>query len=165
LTAQGAVVYFFMRMSGMVSATVQHALRALVLLATLPAGGRLRTRELASLTRTPLNYLAKILVQLEHAGLVEARRGKNGGYRLAERPEEVSIERVVHVLEGAKEPTSCLLANFKSCSDEDGCPVHQRFRAVRQAWLEFVRSTTLADILAQWEARDPQTLFAQREES
>lgn len=130
----------------MLSTTTQHALRALTALAVLPPGARLLTRELARITHTPVNYLGKILVTLEHAGLVMGRRGLHGGYRLAKQPEEVSLALVVQVLEGNAGLPTCLLAGFRSCCDENGCPVHNRFRELREQWHQFLEETTLADL-------------------
>lgn len=139
----------------MLSTTTQHALRALTVLASLPPGARVLTRELAEVTFTPLNYLSKILVTLEHAGIVEGKRGTGGGYRLAKPAEEVSLAEIVRVLEGQSGLPTCLLAGFRECSDENGCPAHGQFRAVRRAWEEFLEKSTLAAI-ARGAGRDPE---------
>ncbi|MGC8915409.1 MAG: RrF2 family transcriptional regulator [Thermoanaerobaculum sp.] len=142
----------------MLTATTQHALRALAALAALPPGARVLARELARVTNTPLNYMGKILVSLEHAGFVDGKRGARGGYRLAKRPEEITLAEVVRLFEGSSGLPSCLMAGFRNCSDEDGCPVHSEFKKVRQAWEDFLSRTTLSAV-AQGAAKD---LEAQR---
>ncbi len=130
----------------MLTTTTQHALRALTTLAVLPPGQRLLTRELARITRTPVNYLGKILVTLEHAGLVSGKRGLHGGYCLGKPAHEIPLSLVVQVLEGQGGLPTCLLAGFRDCSDENGCPVHSRFRHLRTQWEQFLAETTLADL-------------------
>lgn len=130
----------------MLTTTTQHALRALTALAVLPPGQRLLTRELARITRTPVNYLSKILVTLEHAGLVTGKRGLHGGYCLAKKPEDISLAWVVQVLEGPGGSPTCLLAGFRDCSDENGCPAHQRFRKLRAQWEQFLADTSVAHL-------------------
>ena len=66
----------------MVSTTSQYALRALLALARLPKGEPALGRQLAAREGIPHNYLAKILKELNSAGIVSATRGIGGGYRL-----------------------------------------------------------------------------------
>lgn len=56
--------------------------------------------ELASVEETPSKYLAQILGELRNGGLVESRRGKQGGYLLAKSPEEISLYDVIGLVEG-----------------------------------------------------------------
>ncbi len=126
--------------------TAQHAFRALTILATLPQGVWALTRELARVTGSPAKYLANVMVALAHAGIVEGKRGAGGGYRLARPPQSVSLREVLTALDGSSTLNACLLAGFRSCSEENGCPAHQRYRQVRKAWQEFLKTTTLATI-------------------
>lgn len=63
-----------MKMSTRLSVTVQHALRALSVLAGLPEGASLPGRELAKRAGIPANYLSKILWTLGGAGFIGATR-------------------------------------------------------------------------------------------
>ncbi len=45
-------------------------------------------------------FLAQILNELRKGGLVESRRGKNGGYVLSRPPASISLLDVVHVMDG-----------------------------------------------------------------
>lgn len=130
----------------MLTITAQHALRALTVLASLPQGVWALTRELARVTGSPAKYLAKVMVALAHAGIVEGKRGAGGGYRLARPPHSVSLREVLAALDGSSTLHACLLAGFRSCSEENGCPAHQQYRQVRKAWQDFLDTTTLAAI-------------------
>jgi Rrf2 family protein len=137
----------------MLGTTTQHALRALTVLASLPRGTWVLVRELAQATRTPVNYLGKIMVLLAHAGIVEGKRGAGGGYRLAHPPEAIPLAEVVQALEGRNQLPTCLLAGFRQCSDDNGCPAHSHFKKVREVWQEFLEKTTLATIASGFTAK------------
>ena len=57
--------------------------------------------QVASVEEAPPKYLAQILGELRNGGLVESRRGKQGGYLLAKPPEEISLHDVIGLVEGS----------------------------------------------------------------
>ena len=67
-----------------VNQTAEYALRAMASLAR--ADGALTAEELSAQASVPVHYLAKVMRQLVVAGLVSARRGRGGGFRLARSP-------------------------------------------------------------------------------
>lgn len=132
----------------MLSVTAQYALRALSELAAEPPGHSIRGRELAERSAIPANYLSKLLVTLGDAGFIEATRGTGGGYRLARRPQSIRIAEIVELFDGGVANPPCLLGVRKVCSDENPCCAHTSWRAAKQAYLSFLRNTTLAHIAA-----------------
>ena len=56
--------------------------------------------QVAEAEEIPAKYLAQILSDLRQGGLVESRRGKQGGYLLSKEPKEISLLDVVSVVEG-----------------------------------------------------------------
>ena len=120
----------------MLSTTSEHALRALTQLAGLPDGASMLGREIAERTGIPANYLSKILWTLGHAGIIGATRGNGGGYRLKRTAAEIRLFEVVELFEGER---------VKSDPD-DACAAQEAWRVARTAYLEYLRSTTLADI-------------------
>ena len=70
-------------------------------------------------------FLEQILNDLKSAGVVQSRRGVAGGYRLARRPEEITLAVVIRHIEGALAPVSCVSERFYekcSCPDESAAP-------------------------------------------
>lgn len=130
----------------MLSVTTEHALRALVELARLPSGAWILGRELARRAHIPANYLAKILLMLRNAGLVEATRGQRGGYRLAKPPEEIYLAQVVDLFEGVRSRPGCFLGESHACTDQEACSAHALWKHVREVYLDFLTRTTIADI-------------------
>ena len=78
----------------MLSKQANHALKALLELAAEPEHWR-STHELASAQQLPEPMLEQILLRLRRAGVLVARRGRRGGYRLACSPGELSLAAVL----------------------------------------------------------------------
>jgi len=81
----------------MLSRADLHSLKALLELALEPGAWR-SVAELAAAQRLPAPMLEQLLLRLRRAGLVEARRGRHGGYRLARPPAEIALQEVLAAL-------------------------------------------------------------------
>lgn len=103
-------------------------------------------RNLAGQAGIPSDYLYKILLNLKNAGILDASRGIGGGYRLKKRAEKIRLYDVVSIFEGITSDPSCLLNEKKRCSNEHPCSAHHAWGDVRQAYLQFLRNSTVADI-------------------
>ena len=125
------------------TAKADYAVRAAVELA---ATGDLVTAEaVAQAQGIPANFLENILRDLRRAGIVESRRGQQGGYALARPAEEISIADVIRAVEGP-------LANVRGYPPED-LEYHGSAARLRDVWVALrasVRSVleqvTLADV-------------------
>jgi Rrf2 family protein len=88
----------------LLSARCEYAIRA-VLDLTLAGGAQpVRIAEIATRQKIPQKFLEAILADLKRDGLLESRRGAEGGYRLGRPAEEITVGRVVRAIEGS--PTS-----------------------------------------------------------
>ena len=76
-----------------VSKSEEFGLRLVMSLAR--SGGRLNIRELAALEQLPETTVAKVVGRLRRAGVVEAERGRNGGYSLTRSADQITLARVV----------------------------------------------------------------------
>ncbi len=130
----------------MFSTTSEYALRALTIMAALPHGASILGRDLARHTGIPGRYLAKLLTTLHNAGIVGTARGSNGGYWLARSPESVRIQEIVALFDATAMRRSCLLWPGRACSEEHPCSAHSAWKAVRDAYAQFLENVTLADI-------------------
>lgn len=141
----------------MFTATSQHALRALAHLSQVPAGDFILGRQLAEVAEVPANFLSKIMLTFRKAGLVEATRGHGGGYRLVKQARDITLLQVVELFEGTSAQPRCVLGERHHCNNEQGCVAHTGWQAVSDAYLEFLRSNTIADIgLHQASEQSPQ---------
>ena len=129
-----------------ISARVDYAVRAAIELAAA-APGALTCDRIATAQKIPGRFLQSILGDLQHARLVTSQRGREGGYRLALPPEEVSIARVMRIEQG-------FLAEVHGERPEDveypgaAAPLADVWVAAREAYRRVLEEVTLADVAA-----------------
>lgn len=100
-----------------------------------------RIDDLAEQEEIPANYLVQILNDLRNGGLIISRRGKQGGYRLAKPPAEITLFDIVSALEGE------LLGINLGSSGWSGRGVTKVWSEVVEALSEKTRSYTLESFL------------------
>ena len=82
-----------------ISAKADYAVRAAVELAS--AGeGPVKGERIAQAQEIPLKFLENIMSDLREAGLVQSRRGVEGGYWLARPADEISVAQVIRAVDG-----------------------------------------------------------------
>ena len=86
-------------------------------------------------------------MQLRHAGLVESRRGADGGYRLARAADEVTLADVIRAIDG---PLAAVSGTRPESLDFEGVaePMRDVWIAVRASLRSVLEQITLADITA-----------------
>ena len=83
------------------SVKVDYACRVLAQIARQHGTNELaHVESLARDEAVPANYLAQILSELRDGGLINSRRGKQGGYTLARSPDEITLYDIVKLVEG-----------------------------------------------------------------
>lgn len=133
----------------MLTLTSEYALRAIVFLAQSSAhkdSHRIRGKEIAAQTEVPYKYLTRILADLVRAGVLEATRGKNGGFKLARKPTSIQLYEVLSPFEpvlGNRRP--CPFGNL-ICSDDEPCAGHDQWKTVREAYTTFLNETNIHDV-------------------
>lgn len=107
-------------------------------------------REVADRYHLPLPMLTNILKSLCQAGLVYSERGARGGYRLADRPEHISVLQVMEAMEGPFRLVQCTMSDVASglgmCDVESSCPIRSPVRRVYQALRDQLSNISIADI-------------------
>ena len=124
-------------------------MRALLVLGLNCDQPLVRIQTIADQQNIPKRFLEQILNDLKTAGLVRSKRGMAGGYRLARRPDQISLAEVVRHVEGALAPVSCVSERFYekcSCPDEARCAVRSVMKEIRDAIVRIAERVTLADI-------------------
>lgn len=114
-------------------------------LASLPHDVR-SVRDLAAETGIPQPTVSKILKQLAREGLVHSTRGAHGGYRLARRPETVTVAEIVTALEGPIGVTECWRDETEDCELSDRCGVRGNWQRINHAIAEALSGITLAEM-------------------
>ncbi len=130
----------------MVSATADHALRALLLLARAENAKPMRADEIADATGAPRNYMGKVLGAIAKAGLITSARGPAGGFTLAVPAAEISLGRVIDLFDSIPANPICMLGSGK-CDPTHPCRAHEAWTAVISARRSPLNSTSIADLL------------------
>jgi Rrf2 family protein len=131
----------------------EYALRALLVLGLKYDEPVVRIQTISQHQNIPKRFLEQILNDLKSAGIVQSRRGKSGGYRLARRPEEITLAAVIRHIEGALAPVSCVSERFYekcSCPDESKCAIRSVMKDVRQAVVNIMERVTIAELCERW---------------
>ena len=134
----------------MLTRTGLHAIRAMVALAKLPDGAYAGAAKIAQDIGAPENYLGKLLKAFGKQGLVKSQKGLGGGFRLARDPRTVTLLDVIEPIEHLSRWAGCILGR-PECSDAHPCPIHNRWKSVRNAYLQMLERTTIAELVAKGE--------------
>lgn len=103
--------------------------------------------ELACAADSSADFMHKIMQALRDAGIVESKRGRSGGFRLARKPEEINLLEVVNALQGPLRVNRCVIG-LKVCERSPKCPLRPTWMSIQQTLEEGLRGTTLADLVA-----------------
>jgi Rrf2 family protein len=83
-----------------VTAKADYAVRAVIELADSKQDAPRKVDDIAQAQGIPVSFLENILTQLRSSGLVRSQRGPEGGYWLAQPPENVSLAQIIRAVEG-----------------------------------------------------------------
>ncbi len=131
---------------------VEWALHCCAVLAGLPEGRFLSTKDLAELHGVPKEYLGKALQGLSQAGIVEGTLGPAGGYRLARAPAAVTFLDIVEAVEGKASSFACteIRANnpcrLPGRRNTQPCAIARVMWDADRAWRDRLAAVTLADL-------------------
>ncbi len=118
-------------------------------LAEVEEGTSLLISEIAETQNIPKKFLEQILLDLKHDGLVASRRGKQGGYILLKKPEDITFGRVMRLIDGPMAPLPCLsrmaYRRCEDCRDESACAIRRVFATAYDQTAHVLDTATIAD--------------------
>jgi len=92
------------------------------------------------------NHLMKIVQHLSAKGYVEAVRGKNGGLRLADEPEQINIGKLVRDMEQGSPLVECFGAD-NECVITPACQLKHILAEAMESFFKTLDQYSLADML------------------
>lgn len=119
-------------------------LRAMMYLATLPAGELTSVAHVSALYGVSRNHMVKVVNQLARLGYIHAVRGKNGGIRLAKPAEQINVGQVIRALEHNLNGIDC---GSPACHLVTVCRLKDALKLAMDAFLRVMESYTLADLV------------------
>lgn len=112
-----------------------------------PGRGWILAKDIVKCTGVPGPYLSQILHALSRAGLIETKRGYQGGYRLCRHANAITVLDVVEAVDGPACFAGCLLG-LKECSDERACPTHAFWKTEKARIREYLAGLSLSEVAA-----------------
>lgn len=128
----------------------QYAVRAILELSKRYGQGPVPAAEIAGSQATPQRFLEIILNELKPTGLVDSRRGAQGGFYLTSSPDRITVGKVIRLVEGALDPVNCEADQAGRC-----CPLAERcalaglWKQAREAVEAVYDSVTFQDLVDQ----------------
>ena len=126
-----------------VSEAANLALHAMALLAANP-DKLIRTKQIAFILHASEAHLAKIMLILQHAGLVLATRGPAGGFKLAKNSAKVSLKQIYEAIEGPIVIEKCIFS-VPICGGKK-CILSSFFQSVNRQVAEKLKNTMLSEV-------------------
>lgn len=127
------------------SSACEYAIRALTYMAAFPTGTRLLARDVAAHERVPGPFLGKVFQTLVRADILASNKGPGGGFSIAREPTTVTLFDIYSAIDGTTYLEGCAVG-LARCSDETPCPLHERWKPVRERIRTYLQTTTLADM-------------------
>ncbi len=130
-----------------VSAKELYGLRAMSEFARRFGQGPVSLSDIAKAQDISPAYLEQIAIDLRRAGLLESRRGAQGGYSLSRAPIQITAGDVIRALEGSILPVQCMVEQqCAPCALEDRCSTRGIWEQVRDRLVDTLDAITLADL-------------------
>jgi len=134
----------------MLSKKAKYAIKALLALADHQSEEPIRIADLARAERIPPKFLEMILLGLKNQGILQSRKGKGGGYRLARSPSDIYLGQIVRMFDGPLAPVPCASQTAyvpcADCRDEAICAVRLAMKEVRDATAKILDGTSIASL-------------------
>ena len=137
-------------------ASTDYGMRAILYLAA--RGTTCSSKDIAQDMSIPRDYLIQLAQLLRNAGLIEARPGKHGGYRLAKEPSDITVLQIMKALEeDAKASTRAKRSSRKGGAMVQG--VKQTYQLIEESFDAYLDSLTIEMLLESVKNGDNRRLF------
>ena len=133
-----------------ITALEEYGLRCLLNLAKTGIKGQLSISDIAEKEGLSIPYASKLLSILRKAGLVDAVRGRGGGFCISREPSNINLLEVLTALGGPLiDPNHCrkFSGQLEECIHIDHCSVHYTLHGLSRILGEFLSNTTLQNVL------------------
>ncbi|MBK8383580.1 MAG: Rrf2 family transcriptional regulator [Ignavibacteria bacterium] len=131
----------------MFSKACEYGIRASVFIAIKSRQGvRVSLNEIALGTDSPVSFTAKILQILVKSKIIDSLKGPTGGFEIKNsNAGKIKLSQIVFVIDGDSIYKSCGLG-FKNCNEIKPCPLHYKFKTIREDLKLMLEETSLLDL-------------------
>ncbi|OCX53557.1 Rrf2 family transcriptional regulator [Mucilaginibacter sp. PPCGB 2223] len=135
----------------MLSKKTKYAIKALVSLGKNMGNPPIQISKIAEEEKIPKKFLEQILLDLRNAGFLYSKKGAGGGYSLNKDPKEIFLVQIMRITDGPIAMVPCASLNFyhkcEECKSETTCGIRSVFVDVRDATLQILTETSIANII------------------
>lgn len=131
----------------MFSKSCEYAIKATIFIASKCCEGRkVGLKEIAESIDSPLAFTAKILQKLTKNKIVNSTKGVNGGFEIFKKDlSKIKLIQIVTAIDGNNVFLGCGLG-LGNCSEEHPCPVHHKFKKVKEDLASMLEETSLEEL-------------------
>ena len=131
----------------MFSKTCEYGIRATIFIASQSyQNNRVGLKDIAKKIDSPEAFTAKILQILSKSSIINSVKGVGGGFEISKMAmKEITLAQIVTALDGDRVFTGCGLG-LDSCSEDHPCPVHDKFKAIRNELAFMLENTNLEEL-------------------
>ena len=104
-------------------------------------------REISEIYAISSNHLMKVVHHLGKGGYLHTVRGKNGGFKLGKKPEDIKLGELIRYTEDDLAIVECLGETRGVCKLIDNCTFGSVMSEALGAFLDVADSYTLADMV------------------
>lgn len=134
-------LYFMIK----ISRQADYALQLIVGLSKLKKGERLSLKMFSNKSSISFLFLQKIAKKLREAKLIEAIKGKRGGYRLKKATDKITLKDVIEAIEGPYGATDCSKLN-RECQKADKCGIKHGLGKLNSQIIKYLESVTVSSM-------------------
>jgi len=135
----------------MLSKKSKYAIKALIVLGKNYGKDPMQILKISEEENIPKKFLEQILLEMRNAGILYSKKGAGGGYSLNKDPEDIRLSQVIRLTDGPIALLPCVSLNFyrrcDECKTEETCGIRDTFVDVRNAMLQILNDTSIADII------------------
>jgi Rrf2 family protein len=135
----------------MLSKRAKYGLRALVYLAQHQGEGLVQIGNIAETLNIPRKFLEAILLDLRNEGILQSRKGREGGYYMERSPDTIPVGRIIRFIDGPLASVPCVsqtaYARCDDCPNEKTCVIRCLMKEVRDATAKILDGVTLDQLV------------------
>lgn len=136
----------------MFSKTCEYGIRASIYIAEQSLIDRkVGLKEVADAIESPAAYTSKILQLLSRNSIIKSDKGPTGGFSMDRQSlNEITLSTIVRAIDGDDIYKGCGLG-LNKCNEKEPCPVHNRFKLIRNELKKMLETTTVQSLAEDFE--------------
>ncbi len=133
-----------------ISTYSRYGLRAIIRLAIISNNNEkelVSIKEIAAIENISVKYLEAIFTTLKKGKILQSVKGKSGGYRLAKKPDDISVFDILEILDGEITLLCCIDNKDECVNSITNCTVYGFWKTLDTAIKDILKNKTLQNFI------------------